>query len=95
MPAKSLQLGPTPCDPWTVAGQAPLSMRFPRRKYCSGLPFPSPGDLPDPGIEPTCLASPALAGGFFTAAPSGKPSFLALTLIISAMCTAFNELPHL
>ena len=45
--------------PWTVACQAPLSMGFPREKYWSGLPFPSPGDLPDPGTKPT---SPSLAG---------------------------------
>ena len=51
---------------WTVACQAPLSMGFSRQEYWSGLPFPSPGDLPDPGIEPTSLASPALAGRFFT-----------------------------
>ena len=49
--------------PWTVACQALLSMGFPRQKYWSGLPVPSPGDLPDPGIEPE---SPALVGGFFT-----------------------------
>ena len=54
------------CDLWTVACSAPLSMRFPRQEYWSGLPFPSPGDLPDPGIEPTSLVSPALAGVFFT-----------------------------
>ena len=42
--------------PWTAASQAPLSMGFPRQEYCSGLPFPSPGDLPDPGIEPASLA---------------------------------------
>ena len=41
--------------PWTVAFQAPLSMGFPRQEYCSGLPFPSPGDLPNPGIEPVLL----------------------------------------
>ena len=52
--------------PRTVAHQAPLSMAFSRQEYWGGLPFPSPGDLPDPGIEPT---SPALAGGFFTAEP--------------------------
>ena len=46
-------------------------MGFPRQEYWSGLPFPSPGDLPDPGIEPTSLASPALAGGFFTTEPPG------------------------
>ena len=51
--------------PWTVAHQAPLSMGFPRQKYCSELPFPAAGDLPDPGIEPKFLASPALGDGFF------------------------------
>ena len=56
--------------PWTVTCQAPLSMGFPRQEYWSGLPLPSPGDLPDPGIEPK---SPALAGGFFTSEPPGKP----------------------
>ena len=54
---------------WTVACQAPLSMRFPRQQYWSGLPCPLPGDLLDLGIE---LASPALAGGFFTTEPQGK-----------------------
>ena len=52
--------------PWTVTCQASLSMGFSRQEYWSGLPFPSPGDLPDPGIEPASLMSPALAGGFFT-----------------------------
>ena len=51
---------------WTVALQAPLSMGFSRQEYWSGLPCPPPGDLPDPGIKPTSLMSPALAGGFFT-----------------------------
>ena len=51
------------CDP----------MRFPRQGYWSELPFPSLGDLPDPGIKPTSLVSPELAGGFFTTEPSGKP----------------------
>ena len=54
---------------WTVAGQAPPSMEFPKQEYWSGLPFPSPGDLPDPGIEPS---SPALAAGFFTTEPPGS-----------------------
>ena len=49
--------------PGTVARQVALSMEFSRQEYWSGLPFPSPGDLPDPGIEPT---SPALTCGFFT-----------------------------
>ena len=51
---------------WTIAHQAPLSMGFSRHEYWSGLPFPSPGDLPDTGIEPGSLMSPALAGEFFT-----------------------------
>ena len=50
----------------TVACQAPLSMGFSREEYWNGLPCPSPGDLPDPGIEFLCLMSPALASGFFT-----------------------------
>ena len=57
------------CDPRTVVDQAPLSMGFSKQEYWSGLPFPSPGDLPDPGTEPT---SPTLAGGFFTTEPPGK-----------------------
>ena len=52
--------------PWTVALQAPLSVGFFRYEYWSGLPFPPPGDLPDPRIEP---ASSALADGFFTSEP--------------------------
>jgi len=52
--------------PQTVAHQAPLSMRFPRQEYWSVLPFPPPGDLPDPGVEPSSLVSAALVGGFFT-----------------------------
>ena len=51
--------------PWTVAHQVPLSLEFPRQEYWSGLPFPPPGDLSNPGIKPMSLASPALAGGFF------------------------------
>ena len=56
--------------PWTVASQAPLSTGFPRQDYWSGLPFPSPGNLSDQGIE---LMSPTLASGFFTIESSGKP----------------------
>ena len=57
---------------WTVARQAPLSMGLPRQEYWSGLPLPSPGDLPDPGIK---LRSPALQVDFFIAEPLGKPIF--------------------
>ena len=59
--------------PWTVANQAPLSAGFSRQEYWSGLPFPPPRNLPDPGIKPASLASPAWAGGFYTAEPVGKP----------------------
>ena len=52
---------------------APLSMEFPRQEHWSGLPFPTPGDLPDPGIEPMSLAFPVLAGRFFTITLPGKP----------------------
>ena len=67
--------------PWTVACQAPLSMGFPGQEYRSGLPFASPGHLSEPGIKPMSLASPALAGGFFTVVPpffrvNGKPHLL-------------------
>ena len=51
---------------WTVARQAPLSMGFSRQEYRNELPCPLPGDLPDPGLEPASLKSPALAGSFFT-----------------------------
>ena len=61
---------PTLVTLWTVASQAPLSMGFPRQEYWSGLPFPSPGHLPDPRIKPV---SPALAGGFFITESPGKP----------------------
>ena len=56
--------------PWTVAYQAPTSMGFSRQEYWSGLPFPSPGDLPDPGIEPWC---PAFQADALTSEPPGKP----------------------
>ena len=55
--------------PWTVAHQAPLSMGFPRQDYWSGQPFLSPGDLPDPGIEPT---SPGLQADSLPSEPPGK-----------------------
>ena len=61
---------------WTVAGQPALSMGFSQQEYGSGLPFPSPGDHPHPGIKPIPTASPALAGGFFTTEPPGKEVLL-------------------
>ena len=56
--------------PWTVAYQGPLSMGFSRQEYWSGLPFPSPGDLPNPGIEP---GSPTLQAGALSSEPPWKP----------------------
>ena len=61
---------PTLCDLWTVAHQAPPSMGFSRQEYWSGLPFPSPGDLPDPGIEPS---SSALEADYLLSEPPRKP----------------------
>ena len=61
--------------PWTVAHQACLSMGFSRQDYWSGVPFPSPGDLPDPGIEP---GSPTLQADALTSEPPGKPQEYAL-----------------
>ena len=58
--------------PWTIAYQAPSSVGFSRQEYWSGLPFPSPGDLPDPGIEPR---SPALEADALTSEPPGKPNW--------------------
>ena len=58
--------------PWPVGRQASLSMGFFRQEHWSGLPFPPPGDLPDPGIELASPTSSALASGFFTTEPPGK-----------------------
>ena len=67
---KSLSHVPLFATPWNVAYQAPLSMGFSRQEYWSGLPFPSPGDLPNPGIEPR---SPSLWADALTSEPPGKP----------------------
>ena len=56
---------PDSVTPWTVVHQTPLSMEFSRQEYWSGVPFPTPGDRPKPGIEPESFVSPALAGRFF------------------------------
>ena len=62
---------------WTVAYQASLSMGFSRQEYWSGLPSPSPGDLPDPGIEP---GSPALQADALSSEPPGKPKLVEVSL---------------
>ena len=70
---------------WTVARQAPLFMRFSRQEYWSGLPFSSPGVLPDPRIEP---ASSALAGRFFITEPPGKPPYSREDWFLGGLCCA-------
>ena len=76
MHAKSLQSCLTLCDP--VVSQAPPSMGFSRQDHWSGLQCPPPGDLPDPGIEPLSLASPALAGRLFTNRATWEAPFISI-----------------
>ena len=64
--------------PWAIAHHALLSVEFPRQEHWSGLLFPPPGDLLDPGIKPMSPASPAWAGRFFTTEPPGKLVYLVL-----------------
>ena len=77
---------PTLATPWTVACQAPLLMGFPRQEYWSELPFPSPEDLPDPGIKPV---SPALQADSLSTEPPGKPI---TNIIIVEMFEMLQEL---
>ena len=70
-PTEGLSWGYSFATPWTIAGQAPLSMEFSRQEYWNGLPFPSSLGLPNPGVK---LVPSALAGIFFTAEPPGKPT---------------------
>ena len=72
--------------PWIIAHQAPLPMGFPRQEYVSGLPFPSPGDLPDPGIEPV---SPAWQADSLLSEPSEKPKCLNF-MAAGTMCSDFG-----
>ena len=74
---------PTLATPWTVAYQASPSMGFSRQEYWSGLPFPSPGDLPDPGIEPK---SPTLEADALTSEPPGKKHVLKCSSTVSVEC---------
>ena len=74
--AKSLQLFPTLCDPMDHSSPGSSVQRFSGHEYWNGLPFSPPGDLPDPGIEPTSLMSLALAGGFFTSSATSDSSKL-------------------
>ena len=71
---------------WTIACQAPLSMGFSRQECWSGLPFPSPGDLPDPGIEPASLMPPELAGEFLLLCHLGGPLRAELLHLVPRAC---------
>ena len=75
MHAKLLQLYPTVCNPLDLACRDSLSMGFSRQGFWSGLLFPSPGGLPDPGTKPESPVPPALTGGFVTTEPPGKLYF--------------------
>ena len=72
---------------WTIAHQAPLSMGFSRQEYWSGLSCSPPGDLPNPGIKPASLMSPALAGGFFTTSATWEaPAIYFFGVIVQNYC---------
>ena len=80
--------------PWTVPSQPPLPMIFPRQEYWSGLPFPSPGNFPNSGTEPT---SPTLAGEFFTTEPPGSYNLLIKSVLQWTTfwaCDLQNCFPH-
>ena len=66
---------------WTVAHQAALSMGFSRQEYCNGLPYPPPGDLPNPRMEPTSINVTCIGSGFLPLAPPGKPRVLTIYII--------------
>ena len=72
--------------PWTIACQAPLFVGFPRQEYWSGLSFPPPGDLPDPGIEHVSPVSTALANGFNIMLPPGKPKVCLVQILGKLYC---------
>ena len=72
--------------PWPMVRQAPPSMDFPRQEYWSGMPFPPPEDLLDPGIELESPVSPALAGRFFTTGKTGLQSHLFKRHLLSTDC---------
>ena len=74
--------------PWTVARQTPASMRFSRQESWRGLPLPPPGNLPDPGIEPTSPVSPTLAGGFFTTSAPWEACVCVCVVCVSLFWTS-------
>ena len=82
---------PDSVTPWTVACQAPLSMGFSGQEYWNGPSFPSPGNLPNPRVEPT---SPVLAGRFLTPEPPGK-SFYKYVCLVTQFCLTLCDRAHL
>ena len=78
--------------PWTAARQAPLSMEFSTQNYWSGLPFPIPGDLPDPGTKFTAPVSPGLVGGLFTTEPLASAAAAAAAKSLQSWSTLCD--PH-
>ena len=80
--------------PWTVAHQALFFMGFSRQEYWSGSPCPLPGDLPDPGMEPASLMSPALAGRFFIWGVSPTLSPKGVDGLFNNGCAMFNKLKY-
>ena len=96
--AKLLQSRLTLCNPIDGSPPGSPTLGFSRQEHWSGLPFPPPGDLPDPRIKPTSPASPALAGGFFTTEPPGKPhyswSFVSYIKIVHSCCLRHCEEPE-
>ena len=82
MHAKSLQSCLILCDPMDCS-QAPLSMGFSRQEYWSRLPFPPPGDLPNLGIEPASLMSPALVNRFFTTSATWEAMYIYSTKYVT------------
>ena len=90
MKVKSLSRDQLFVTPWTVAYQAPLSMGFSRQEYWSGLPFPSPGDFPDPGIE---SGSPALQADALPSEPPGKLYVKDMKCSVTAgFCFSFGQI---
>ena len=91
MKVKLLSRVQLPATPWTAAHQAPLSMGFPRQEYWSGLPFPSPGDLPHPGVKPASPVSPARQADSLPLCPlSHQKTFCSLPILPSSHPAAGN-----
>ena len=86
-----VQSCPALCNPMDCSSSAPLSMEFSRQESWSRLPFPTPGDLSDPGIELMSLAYPSLTGGFFTTLPPGKPIYVCITESLCCSCETITQ----